>query len=116
MPYRGYRSASWAWVDCSARSTGFSMPVPAAGTGLKSMVITLIPVIDTCARSMASITDSALPCSPAGSTGRVSQTASLRCAVRAVCSSWAIASARRCSAPKLFSAAPSMSRSIVVRW
>jgi hypothetical protein len=75
------------------------------------MVMTLIPAMETRSRSIDSTTEIALPCSPDGSTGRVSQTASLRCAA----SRLATAAARRSSAPKLFSAAPSMSRSIVVR-
>ena len=110
MPYCGYRLASCPWVAFSASSANCAIVLPAAGGELKSIVMMLTPAIATWLRSIELITDRALSCSPSGSTGRVSHTLSLG----SDRSRLAIASARRFSAAALFSAAPSMSRSIVV--
>ena len=76
------------------------------------MVIRLTPAMSTLARNIVCSTDMALSCSPFGSTGRVSHTLSFGLAFSSAAMAWA----RRWPAAKSSSAAPSMSRSIVVRW
>ena len=73
------------------------------------MVMMLMPASVTWSWSIDVSTDMASLCSPFVSTGKVSHTFSLGLA----CSRLAMACARRVSAPKLSSAVPSMSRSIV---
>jgi hypothetical protein len=118
MPYSGYKVASCPAVPAvpavavSAFSASFAIVLPVLGGAAKSIVMTLTPASDTWLRSIDWITDRAFSCKPDGSTGRVSHTLSLGSAFSTAAMAWA----RRCPAAKSSSAAPSMSRSITVRW
>ena len=57
-------------VAFSAASASCRHRAARPGGALKSIVMTLTPAMETCSRSIASITDRALSCSPDGSTGQ----------------------------------------------